>query len=169
MCSGLLTGLLEPLTGPCTGLRTLTLRKVGYRNIEECDCVEDFLRSLNAFGLLIEWSSFIESVVRDSGRNQIRTRSAAGRSSRSASSCSSRSNYGHGFRFTVFLVLLAGPWPRLKVMKVRGVRSWVGQDERLPNVKVEDQYEGLPFAVSLEEQLKGCRGAGGKRACGREG
>ena len=54
----------------------------------------------------------------------------------------------------IFPVLLAGPWPHLKRMELRGVRSWIGYDMRLPRVKIEKQYEGLPFVISLEDQLK---------------
>ncbi|CAF9905941.1 MAG: hypothetical protein ALECFALPRED_001915 [Alectoria fallacina] len=153
---GLMRGLLKPLTGRCTGLKSLTLRKVGDRNVEECDV----LRRMNECSLLAEWSSFIESVSGTLEEFQFEQ--------------GPRQEFQFGVRggvhpvrtmdrlfgSIVFPVLLAGPWPCLKVMEVRGVRSWMGHGMRLRRVKIEEQYEGLPFPVSLEDQLKGAVGQG---------
>ena len=129
---------------------------MGDRNIEECDV----LRGMNECSLLAEWSSFIESV---SGTlEEFRFEQGP------------RQEFQFGIRggvhpvrimdrlfgSIVFPVLLAGPWPCLKVMEVRGVRSWMGYGIRLRKVKLEEQYEGLPFPVSLEDQLKVAVGGG---------
>ncbi len=154
---GLMRGLLLPLTGRCTGLKSLTLRKVGDRNAEEYDVLRGMK---NERILLVEWASFIESV---SGTLE-EFRFEQGPRHEGQSDTGGRVHpvrmmdciFGH----SVFPVLLAGPWPRLKMMEVRGVRSWMGHDMRLRRVKVGKQYEGIPFVVSLEDQLKAAVGAG---------
>ena len=152
---GLMRGVLKPLTGRCTGLKSLTLRKVGDRNSEEIDT----LRAMNECALMHEWSSFIESVSGsleefkfEQGPRQ------AGQLSRIR--VHPVRSMDRLFGLVIFPALLVGPWPCLKVMEIRGVRSWIGQGMRLRKVKIEEQYEGLPFAISLEDQLKAAVGRG---------
>ncbi|KAM0803332.1 hypothetical protein BDR22DRAFT_819045 [Usnea florida] len=147
---GLMGGLLSPLKGRCTGLKSLTLRKVGDRYLRESDVV----RWMNECHLLHEWASFIGSVsgtleefMFDQGpRNEKLCREYV------------RVNpvrlMDRLFGSIIFPVLLAGPWPRLKSMELRGVRSWIGHDMGPPRVNIRVQYEGLPFVISLEDQLK---------------
>lgn len=152
---GLMRGLLKPLTGRCTGLKSLTVRKVGDRNIDECD----MLRGMNECALMHEWSAFIKSVSRNleefkfeqGPRQESQPRMIRVHPVRVMDKL---------FGLILFPVLLAGPWPCLKSMEVRGVRSWMGHGMRLRPVKVADQYEGLPFVVSLEDQLKAAVGRG---------
>ena len=147
---GLMRGLLSPLKGRCTGLKSLTLRKVGDRYPRESEVV----RWMNECHLLFEWASFIRSV---SGTLEEFMFDQGPRDENQA-----RGNIRVNpvrlmdrlFGSVIFPVLLAGPWPRLKSMELRGVRSWMGHDMGLPRVKMQDQYEGLPFAISLEDQLK---------------
>ena len=147
---GLMRGLLSPLKGRCTGLKSLTLRKVGDRYPRESEVV----RWMNECHLLHEWASFIRSV---SGTLEEFMFDQGPRDENQ-----SRGNFRVNpvrlmdrlFGSIIFPVLLAGPWPRLKSMELRGVRSWIGHDMGLPRVKIQDQYEGLPFAISLEDQLK---------------
>ena len=147
---GLMRGLLSPLNGRCTGLKSLTLRKVGDRNTRESDLV----RWMNECHLLFEWASFIESVsgtLEDFMFDQGPRDEAQ---SRVGSPVNPVRLMDRLFGGIIFPALLAGPWPRLKRMEVRGVRSWIGYDMGLPRVKIPKQYEGLPFVISLEDQLK---------------
>lgn len=147
---GLMRGLLSPLKGRCTGLKSLTLRKVGDRNTRECDVV----RWMTECHLLFEWASFIESVsgtLEDFMFDQGPRDEAQYRVGRPVNPVRLMDRLFGGI---IFPALLAGPWPRLKRMELRGVRSWIGYDMGLPRVKIEQQYEGLPFVVSLEDQLK---------------
>ena len=112
-------GLTKPLIGRCTGLKSLTLRKVGDRNSRE----SEMIRSFYDMQVLIEWSSFVESVCRtleefrfEHGPRQepqinpnLRVHPV-------------RSMDKH-FGIHLFPALLAGPWPCLKMMEIRGVRS----------------------------------------------
>ena len=147
---GLMRGLLSPLKGRCTGLKSLTLRKVGDRYSGETDVV----RWMNECHLLHEWASFIRSVsgtleefVFDQGpRNE--------KLPRENIRVSPVRLMDRLFGSTIFPVLLAGPWPRLKSMELRGVRSWISDDMGLPGVNIRVQYEGLPFDTSLEDQLQ---------------
>lgn len=153
---GLVRGLLNPLTGRCTGLKSLTLRKVGDRNVEECDV----LRGMNECFLLTEWSSFIQSVSTtleeftfEQGPRQDRQSGTSGR-------VHPVRTMDRLFGSYIFPALLAGPWPRLKRMEVIGVRSWRGCGMRLRGVTIEEQYGGVPFVVSLEDQLRAAVGRG---------
>ena len=147
---GLMRGLLSPLNGRCTGLKSLTLRKVGDRNTRESDVV----RWMNECNIMFEWAAFIESVsgtleefIFDQGpRDEAQYRVG--------SPVNPVRLMDRLFGGIIFPALLAGPWPRLKRMELRGVRSWIGYDMRLPRVKIQQQYEGLPFVISLEDQLK---------------
>ena len=147
---GLMRGLLSPLKGRCTGLKSLTLRKVGDRYPRESDVV----RWMNECHLLHEWASFIGSVsatleefIFDQGpRNE--------KLSRENIRVNPVRLMDRLFGSIIFPVLLTGPWPRLKSMELRGVRSWIGDDMGLPRVNIRVQYEGLPFVIPLEDQLK---------------
>lgn len=152
---GLMRGLLKPLTGRCTGLKSLTLRKVGDRNFEEFD----MLRAINELALMHEWSSFIKSVSGTLEEFKFEQGPRQG-GQLGAIRVHPVRTMDQLFGNTIFPVLLVGPWPCLKVMEIRGVRSWIGQRMRLRKVKIEDQYEGFPFAVSLKDQLKAAVGRG---------
>lgn len=153
---GLMRGLLKHLTGRCTGLKSLSLRKVGDRNVEECD----LLRGMNECFLLAEWSAFIQSVSGTLEEFRFEQGPRQERQFDTSIRVHPVRMMDRLFGSTVFPVLLAGPWPRLKMMEVRGVRSWIGHGMRLRKVKIEEQYEGVPFVVSLEDQLKAAVGRG---------
>ena len=147
---GLMRGLLSPLKGRCTGLKSLTLRKVGDRNSKESDVV----RWMNECLLVFEWASFIESVSGTLEEFMFEQGPRDEEQFRGTHRVNPVRLMDRLFGAIIFPVLLAGPWPRLKSMEIKGVRSWIGHDMGLQKVQIKDQYEGLPFVISLEDQLK---------------
>ena len=147
---GLMGGLLSPLYGRCTGLKSLTLRKVGDRNTRESDLV----RWMNECHLLWDWADFIESVSGTLEEFMFDHGPRDKKQSRVGNPVNPARLMDRLFGATIFPVLMAGPWPHLKRMELRGVRSWIGCEMGLPRVQIQQQYEGLPFAISLEDQLK---------------
>ena len=106
---GLMRGLLLPLTGRCTGLKSLTVRKVGDRNGEEYDV----LRGMNERILLVESVlGTLEDFIFEQGPRHEGQLDTGGRV--------------HPVRMidwvfgqSVVRVLLAGPWRRLKMINLR--------------------------------------------------
>lgn len=157
-------GLLFPLNGCCTGIKSLTLRKVGDRNVEE----SDLLRGMTECSLLYEWSSSINSMLGTLEEFKFQQGPRHGRQFEMSSRVHVVRTMDRLFGSIVLSVLFAGHHGRyLKRMEVRGVKSWIGHGMRLRKVKIGDQYEGMPFAVSLEDQVKVV--VGRNRRCGRQG
>lgn len=145
-------GLLRNLNGRCTSLKSLTLRKVGVISPAECHTY----RYLEEAYLSRERSKFVRSVkatlevfIFEHGTNL---------------------NFEQGkwvhpvrtmdwrFGLQIFLGIMCEPWPCLKRMEIRGVRSRRGHDIFLPFVSAKKQYGGRPFGVSIKDQIRAAIG-----------
>lgn len=120
---GATSGLLTPLTGRCTALRTLILRRIGQsRDGFNWDvAAED--------ASYIEWASFIRSV-----RGTLERFTFEQQSSRAwLGTCSNKLGQvrimDERFRRLVLpaIVTVANHWPCLTVMRIRGVRDAPGE------------------------------------------
>lgn len=111
------SGLLTPLIGTCTALRTLILRKVGPIPFE-FDCF-----TADEDALYTEWASFIRS-VQPTLEKFLFEHVADPRHPSHSHRASPRAAYAlmdAKFRHRLWPVIVECPWPRLTVMHLRGV------------------------------------------------
>lgn len=117
------SGLLTPLIGTCTALRTLILRKVGPIPFEP-DCF-----TADEDSLYTEWASFIRSVQPTLQTFHFEHVADPLHPSRSASSSppATYSLMDATFRRLLWLPILAGPWPCLSRIHLRGVHNAIAK------------------------------------------
>lgn len=141
--------LQRNLNSHCTSLKSLTLRKVGVISPAECHTY----RYLEEAYLFREWSKFVRSVKAtlevfkfEHGTNRNFEQRNRVHPVRTIDWC---------FGLRVFLGIICEPWPCLKRMEFRGVRSWRGYDYFIPLVSAKKQYGGRPFDVSIKPNQSG--------------
>ncbi len=54
----------------------------------------------------------------------------------------------------IFPKIVQGSWPCLKRMEITDVRSSADYNDPLPVLLVGEQYGGVPFAASIEDQIR---------------
>lgn len=108
------SGLLTNLTGRCTALRNLILRRVGPRNHDQRSAAEE--------ASYVEWASFIHSVQ---GTVEKFTFEQTGVDSKLDYTVGNRPSRAidERFRRIVLPAIVTGIWPFLMMMELRGVRS----------------------------------------------
>ncbi|MCJ1462035.1 hypothetical protein MMC07_000635 [Pseudocyphellaria aurata] len=114
---GATSGLLRPLTGRCTALRTLTLRRVGQINVtHEWDAgAED--------ASYTELASFIDSVRSSLVRFTYEQSGQWRRRAIPARANTSNRIMDHQFRHIILPAFVSANWPRLASIELQGVRT----------------------------------------------
>lgn len=119
---GATAGLLTTLTGRCTALRTLILRRLGqfddgygwHTAAEDASC--------------IEWASFIHSVQRTVEHFAFHQTMGEGSDSEFGDTGRPLRIMDERFARLVLPAIVSGNWPRLRMMEVGGVRSLNDED-----------------------------------------
>lgn len=129
-------------------LFALTLRKVGDRNIKESDVV----RWMNECDLLIEWASFVQSVSGTLEEFMFEQGPRDEEQSRGVSPVRLMDRLFRGRYYSSW----AACWTMAAFEEYGTQRCAVmdRHDMGLQKVKIKNQSEGLPFVISLEDQLK---------------
>lgn len=145
---GATAGLLTPLTGHCTALRTLILRRLGQRRDTATwhQAAED--------ASYIEWASFIRSVQ---GTVENFTFEQTGESAREMLPPVFYTNppplriMDERFRRLVLPTILSGNWPSLTLIELQGVRFLDGQFGQAAITKELRAVLGANTKIVVEE------------------
>lgn len=119
---GATPGLLTPLTGRCTALRTLVLRRTG----QSCPGYDWNVAAEEAS--YTEWASFIRSVQGTLERFMFEQAGRAWLLGTGWNEIEEVRIMDDRFGRLVLPAIVTEKWPRLSVMDIRGVRSAHGQD-----------------------------------------
>lgn len=127
---GATTGLLTTLTGRCTALRTLTLRRIRRRvNIDGSDTPGRHATAEDAS--YMEWATFIRSVQATVERFTFEQVSTLHGWTRHIFPLGFLAKMDERFRQYILPAIVSGNWPCLTTMEISGVHSWHGPGDML--------------------------------------
>lgn len=163
MFPGPMRRVLEPLEGRCTALKSLLLRKAGQESIqlESCNFTGMGGWSPEADDAVYgEWATFLSSVI-PTLEILVFEQAVAPKTGRR----SGRDGYqtvrpmDERFRRLLLPNLLAGSWPRLQRMEIRGVGRWLGVPalDEGTKAQIRDAVGSHVLLVLEEEPSRPCQ------------
>lgn len=164
--------ILKPLEGRYTALKSLLLRKAGQEQISGEDDVVLWSPDIDD-AVYSEWASFLSSVeptleVFIFEHTRAPKWGGSGRCGRSRWRPRQRIRpMDERFRRLFLSVLLAGSWPRLQRMEIRGVGRWedVPSLDEETKVRLREAVGSRALLILEEEESRPCKKFSGFHSC----